>query len=233
MKNRVFEALAVRDDVPRGREIPWLVAETGLPDSTIRDALKRGPSKSDVALRLARAANLDLDFMLTGEKLTRRALHDEIRRSLGRSSRAGEISPDAVERFDLVEVYEIDLAYGLGGTFSDGPVETQVLHFPRAWLESITKTPPSQLTFARGRGDSMMPTLLDGDIVLIDRSQRTVREQDAIWAFTVGDIAMIKRLRVRNERVHILSDNDRVPADEAHPDEVNVVGRVVFIGRRI
>ena len=61
---------------------------------------------------------------------------------------------------DLVPISEIDLAYGLGGTFSDGPVETQVLHFPRLWLESITRSPPAQLTFARGRGDSMLPTLL-------------------------------------------------------------------------
>lgn len=140
---------------------------------------------------------------------------------------------DAGSTLDLVSVNEIDLAYGLGGTYSDVPIETQVLHFPRTWLESITTTPPTLLTFARGRGDSMQPTLQDGDIVLIDRSVRTVREQDAIWAFTVGDIAMIKRIRVRGETVHILSDNDRVPPDEAHAEEVNVVGRVVFIGRRL
>lgn len=153
--------------------------------------------------------------------------------AIGPLVRARDQSADDHPDLDLVQVHEIDLAYGLGGTYSDGPVDTHVLHFPRTWLESITKTPPSQLTFARGRGDSMMPTMLDGDIVLIDRSQRSVREQDAIWAFTVGDIAMIKRLRVRSETVHILSDNDRVPPDEAHAEEVNVVGRVVFIGRRI
>lgn len=134
---------------------------------------------------------------------------------------------------DLVSINEIDLAYGLGGTYSDFPIETQVLHFPRTWLESITRTPPSQLTFARGRGDSMQPTIQDGDIVLIDHSVRTVREQDAVWALTVGDVAMIKRLRVRGEVVHILSDNDRVPSDEAHHEEINVVGRIVFIGRKI
>jgi len=73
----------------------------------------------------------------------------------------------------------------------------------------------------------------DGDIVLIDRSIRTIREQDAIWALTVGDIAMIKRVRVKGPMVSILSDNERVPPDEAHFEEVNVVGRVVFIGRKL
>jgi len=136
-------------------------------------------------------------------------------------------------RLDLVTVHEIDLAYGLGGTYSDGVVEAEILHFPRSWLERISTTPPPLLTFARGRGDSMEPTLQDGDIVLIDRSVRTIREQDAIWALTIGEIAMIKRVRVHGERVSILSDNDRVPPDSVHHEEVNVVGRIVFIGRKI
>lgn len=134
---------------------------------------------------------------------------------------------------DLVPVDQIDLAYGLGGSFSDYQIEREVLHFPRAWLQTITPTSPTELVFARGRGDSMQPTINDRDIVLLDRSQRSVREQDAMWALTIGEIAMIKRLRVRGERVMLLSDNERVPADEAHVDEVNIVGRVIFIGRRV
>lgn len=137
------------------------------------------------------------------------------------------------DALDLVEVGEIDLAYGLGGTYSDGPILSQTLHFPRSWIESITTTPAAMLTIARGRGDSMQPTIQDGDMVLIDRSQRTIREQDAIWALTIGDFAMIKRVRAGGERVRILSDNDRVPPDEVFHEEINVVGRVVFIGRRL
>lgn len=143
------------------------------------------------------------------------------------------LGSDVAEQLDLVAIGEIDLAYGMGGTFTGDPVEVQTHHFPRAWIESITNTPPSMLTIARGRGDSMQPTVQDGDMVMIDRAQRSIREQDAIWALTVGDIAMIKRIRVRGEIVHILSDNDRVPPDQAHHEEVNVVGRVIFIGRKV
>ncbi|AJP74602.1 hypothetical protein TS85_17090 [Sphingomonas hengshuiensis] len=131
-------------------------------------------------------------------------------------------------------MHEIDLAYGMGGTYSDSEhVQAEVLHFPRPWLERITRTPPSQLTFARGRGDSMVPTLMDGDIILIDRSQRTIHEQDAIWALNVGHIAMIKRIRIMRDTITILSDNDRVPDAVASEDEVNIVGRVIFIGRKL
>jgi phage repressor protein C with HTH and peptisase S24 domain len=139
------------------------------------------------------------------------------------------------DQLDLVTIDEIDLAFGLGETFTDQvPIETTPRRFPRAWLETFTAAAPSQLVFARGRGDSMMPTLLDGDIVLIDRSQSDFREQDVLWALTMGHAAMIKRLRVRpSGRVAILSDNPTVPQDEVEREEIRIVGRVVFIGRRM
>ena len=139
------------------------------------------------------------------------------------------------DMLDLVTIDEIDLAFGLGETYTDQvPVETTRRRFPRAWLLTLTDAPPAHLVFARGRGDSMMPTLLDGDIVLIDKTQSTFREQDVLWAVLMGDAGMIKRLRMRpSGRIALLSDNSMVPPDEVAPNEIRNVGRVVFIGRRM
>lgn len=139
---------------------------------------------------------------------------------------------EIAERFDLVPISEIDQDYGMGGTFTGDHVELQVHHFPRLWVESITSSPPVFLTIARGKGDSMDPTIRDRDMVIIDRSRRKLDEADAIWALTVGEIGMIKRLRLRGRMVIIQSDNDRVSDEEVPAEEVNLVGRVVFIGRR-
>lgn len=139
------------------------------------------------------------------------------------------------DMLDLVTIDEIDLAFGLGETFTDHvSVETTRRRFPRAWLSTLTDAAPAHLVFARGRGDSMMPTLLDGDIVLIDKTQHTFREQDVLWAVLMGDAAMIKRLRMRpSGRIALLSDNPMIPPDEVDPSEIRIVGRVVFIGRRM
>src|SRR3546814_8715961 len=51
---RIKEALA-------GREVSWLVRETGYGDSTIRDALRRGPVRSDVAMAIAKALSVSVD----------------------------------------------------------------------------------------------------------------------------------------------------------------------------
>lgn len=139
------------------------------------------------------------------------------------------------DQLDLVTIDEIDLAFGLGEMFTDHvPVQVTRRRFPRAWLATLTDAAPANLVFARGRGDSMMPTLLDGDIVLIDKTQTAFREQDVLWALTMGDTAMIKRMRKRpSGRIALLSDNPTVPPDEVAPDEIRVVGRVIFIGRRM
>jgi phage repressor protein C with HTH and peptisase S24 domain len=132
----------------------------------------------------------------------------------------------------MVGIQHIDLAFGMGATFTDNPVEIEVLQFPKVWVETITSSPPVFLTWSRGRGDSMAPTIHDGDLVLLDRSQRRVQEQDALWAFTIGDMGAIKRLRVKGDRFQILSDNPLVPPDEEPIDFVNIVARVVFVGKR-
>ena len=139
----------------------------------------------------------------------------------------------AADELDLVPVASVDMAYGMGTTFAGEHVDVEVIHFPRRWLESLTSTAPQDLAWARGRGNSMSPTIEDNDLVLIDRSDRSVRDQDAIWAFTIGEVAMMKRLRVRGEQVTILSDNTHVPPDIAHPDEIHIVGRVSHIVRRL
>lgn len=146
---------------------------------------------------------------------------------------SGPGDPDpGVPPDELVAVREIDLAYGMGGTFADLPVETRVQHFSRDWLRLITTAPPDQLVWTRGRGDSMGETIRNDDLILINLADNAVRDQDLIWAFTIGDIAMIKRLRIHADQVTILSDNKLVPPDTANHDDINIVGRVIFIGRK-
>jgi phage repressor protein C with HTH and peptisase S24 domain len=191
---------------------------------------------TELLIPLSRETGVSVEELLTGvaplEVPRLRHVANDVQQILSPEGPT-ERAPNNDNSIDLVELEEIDLAYGLGGTFADGAVEVTKHRFPQALLAQLTTSPAGQVTLARGRGDSMEPTIHDGDLVMIDRSQRIVREQDLLWALTVGAIAMIKRVRVKGERVTLLSDNDRVPPDECHHEEVNIVGRVFFIGRRV
>lgn len=145
--------------------------------------------------------------------------------------RAAEpVEPD--EPIDMVGIRMIDMAYGMGATFAVDYPEVDVLQFPKQWIETITHSPASMLTWTRGKGDSMEPTIRDGDLVLLDQSQRFLDERDAMWAFTIGEEAAIKRLRRQGERCQIFSDNPNVPPDEQLLRDIHIVGRVVFVGAR-
>ena len=87
---------------------------------------------------------------------------------------------------------------------------------------------------ARGDGDSMMPTILDQDLVIIDTAQTTPRQQDRIWALSYGGLGMIKRLRqLPDGTLQINSDNKDVTPIIASDGEASIVGRIVGIVRKV
>lgn len=135
---------------------------------------------------------------------------------------------------DLVGIEQIDLKYGLGGTYIDLPVVSEVRQFSRSWLRQFTAAPPDQLFWTAGDGDSMEPTIRSGEIILIDRSQVSPRMGDGVWAVAYGDVGMIKRLRpLPDGRVEILSDNPVIPPAIAADGEMHVIGRVIAVVRRL
>src|SRR3546814_16182785 len=91
------------------------------------------------------------------------------------------------------------------------------------------------LVFARVKGDSMKPTLLDGAIVIIDLRRKRINEQDEVWSIAIADIGMVKRIWANPDGSYkIKSDNPNVGPETAHDDEMFVIGRVVAsIGKHL
>ena len=145
-------------------------------------------------------------------------------------------SPEVyAEQFNLALVQEVELGYSMGG---GSVIETYpgkgFVPFQRDWLRSLMQGGFEDLFVARGEGDSMQPTLMDGDIVLIDSAQKDIRQQDRIWAISYGDLGMIKRVRrLPGGTYSIMSDNPAVPPINAADGEMHVIGRVIWVGRQI
>jgi phage repressor protein C with HTH and peptisase S24 domain len=133
----------------------------------------------------------------------------------------------------LIPEIGLDFALG-GGAFVDGHVETSMVPFRSDWLDRLTRYGPSDVFLTRGDGDSMMPTILDEDDVLVNRADNLITRQDRIWALAYGDLATIKRVRRTAQGSFLLmSDNTAVSPIEATEEEIHVVGRVIWIGRRM
>lgn len=139
------------------------------------------------------------------------------------------------EQLDQIMLPRLEIGYSMGGgsVFEDYH-EVGRMPFPREWLRPLMRGSFAELFLAKGEGDSMMPTLLDGDDVIIDTAQKQISQQDRIWAVAYGDLGMIKRVRrLPGGTYQLNSDNPAVTPIEANDDEMHVVGRVVWVGRRI
>lgn len=209
---------------------------------------KLGLSQSELARRVG-IKQPTINALIRGNNTTSKHLHRiaaELETSPGYL--AGETDEDApvavapsalealTEKLDLAIVPELEIGYsmGPGTTVFEQYEQKGIVPFQRAWLRSMMRGSITDLFVARGEGDSMQPTILDGDIVLIDTAQRDIRQQDRIWAVAYGDLGMIKRVRrLPGGTYQLLSDNPTVPLIDCADEEMHVVGRVIWIGRRI
>jgi len=108
--------------------------------------------------------------------------------------------------------------------------------FDERWLRRLTSAAPGQLSVIRVEGDSMAPTLADGDDILIDRNDRDDRLRDGVYVLRVDEALVVKRLALHPiaRRVTVQSDN---PAYSDWPDcdlkDVHCIGRVIWAGRKV
>lgn len=145
--------------------------------------------------------------------------------------------PDLVQRAeDYVLIPRLEIGASAGsGAVADDESPLTALAFQSNWVRSVASGRPEALSVIGVTGDSMLPTLADGDQILVDTADRE-RLRDGIYVLRTDDALLVKRLSVNpaTRRLAIRSDNDAYPSwDDCDPAGVNVIGRVVWVGRRL
>ncbi|MFN5819931.1 MAG: helix-turn-helix transcriptional regulator, partial [Novosphingobium sp.] len=103
--------------------------------------------------------------------------------------------------------------------------------FSARWLRK-QGLDPRMLSAIRVEGDSMEGTLRDGDEILVDRSPRPLR--DGIHVVRTGEALLVKRVDLgRPGTITLVSDNPAYRPIELPPEEVQVIGRVVWKSGRL
>ena len=153
-----------------------------------------------------------------------------------RAGRAVMSRSDAVTTGDYILIPQLDIGASAGTGIEPGaesPLAT--LAFQSNWVRSVASGRPEALSVIQVEGDSMLPTLADGDNILVDTDDRE-RLRDGIYVLRTDDALLVKRLSVNpaTRRLTIRSDNDAYPSwDDCDPASVAVIGRVVWVGRRL
>lgn len=145
----------------------------------------------------------------------------------------GGPDPGAPAAVPLVSVPVFDTAASAGpGAVGEDRLSTAGLGFSQVWLRQLRggRGDAEGLSVIRVSGRSMEPTLQDGDEILVDTSDRRLRE--GIWVLRIDGAVLVKRLRRAAGGLAVVSDNpDAGPVDLA--GGYALIGRVLWAGRRL
>jgi phage repressor protein C with HTH and peptisase S24 domain len=119
-----------------------------------------------------------------------------------------------------------------GGMEPDDAVNMRVA-FRRDWVAK--KGAPEKMSLIKVEGDSMEPTLLSGDLVLVDHNKDFISPQGGIYAISIDHEIMIKRVQPLPavNKIKIISDNGKYEPHEVDTDQVKVNGKVIWFAREI
>ena len=220
---RIEERLEALGGVSKGFSQAWLARQVGISQPAI-NSLIRNPGKGTKHLYdIARHLQTNVDYLM---------------------GRTDDPSPNALpmptqetiaELLGMQMIPEVDITYSMGGgAVVEDYADARLVPFRTDWLTRLTRGGPADVFLTRGQGDLMMPTILDDDDVLVNRADNVIRQQDRIWALGYGELGMIKRVRrLPSGHFQLNSDNPSVTPIDALEDEMHVVGRVIWIGRRV
>jgi phage repressor protein C with HTH and peptisase S24 domain len=181
----------------------------------------------DLRLRLAEHFGVD------NEDLTHRLTLPRDGRFRKQSSAATPSLPDGV-----LAIPEIDVraAAGPGALNEDHPETLGTWYLPTGLLQHELRARSGDVRLMSVRGDSMWPTLGDGDRILVDLSHKAP-SPPGIFVLWDGFGLVTKRVdRIpggEQPRIRLVSDNDAYPAYDCDVQDINVIGRVIWAGKRL
>lgn len=207
----------------QGLDLAALSRAVGRNHAYFQQYLKRGtPKRLPEDVREALCAR----FGLAPEELT------------GGKASAAKKGPPLVhfggEEYGAVRSMAGRLAAGAGAE-ADESAHGQML-FRMQWLRGVTAAGLDKLVVVPVDGDSMEPTLRTGDHALVDLTQRKPSRKDGLYVIRSDGGLQVKRVSAHPStgRLAVKSDN---PAYESYtnvdPGSVAILGRVVWIGRRV
>lgn len=197
------------------------IKATGKPDALRYIRVRRAMPSADRLDAIAKALETSPEWLLARSSVP--PLPPEVQPTRGSADSDGPVT-----------LKRINMGFSMGdGSNLDDIVEEGTMDFDANLLRLLTPSPYHRLFVADGNGDSMQPTLLDSDIIVIDTMQNALDKWDRIWAISLQGAGAVKRIGLAEKgKVEIMSDNPIVPNKVVPLEDVRIIGRVVWSGRR-
>lgn len=191
----------------------------GLSAGAVNNWNKRNTIPYKEIYETSRSKGYSMDWILTGEG--------------DPNETAIQIPSTAGSSFVHIPHYSIEASAGHGALVEAEHVD-QHLAFRSEWLvkHGISQ---SNLMALYARGDSMEPTIVSGDSLVIDKSINSVSSDGGIYVISYDGELYVKRVqKLLDGQVSVTSDNTNyrdITIPKSDLVNLKVIGRVVWYGR--
>ncbi|MDA8168105.1 MAG: S24 family peptidase [Nitrospiraceae bacterium] len=208
-----------------------VASELGLKPQTLATSKMRGSVPFEALISFCDREGCSLDLLLRGMELKG-----------GAPLVIREPSAGMEPSYLMVPLVDTEAAAGISGAIPDDSIRD---HYPfkRNWIKKVAgglgKERTGKLVLVRARGQSMQPTINDGELVLVNLRDRYEVKNDAVYIVRGADGGiLVKRLVQIKSGLLCLSDNKVFGAFEISikPGQSvadHVLGRVCWIGREL
>lgn len=179
-----------------------LAEQIGVTTGTI-SAWKNGSYPSaDKAVKIAEIFNTTVEYLVNGSEI------------------------DIPKKHFLVPILNQQLSAGKGDLLPEDDIVKGFLEIPKY----LSKEYGNNLAALYVHGDSMEPTLHNGDIVVA--TSLGWDSSEGLYAIRMNGLGYVKRLQIGNGKLLVKSDNPRYDTIEVgYEDEsFEIIGKIVFIG---
>lgn len=197
--NRLEDVLSQNNITPTELSRILGVAPSVVNAWKIRDSIPR----ADIAVKTAEALNTTVEYLLTGNS----------------------IKTNTSKKTFLIPILNQELSAGHGELLPDDDIVEGLVSVP-LWLRKQFGT---NLAALHIHGDSMSPTLNDGDMVVCDSLGWD--KSDGIYAIRMNGNGYVKRIQVASGKILIKSDNPNYDTIEEpiESEAVNIIGKVRLV----
>jgi hypothetical protein len=218
--------------------VDQLAGQTNIPAPELTAILDTDTISRNQAVRIAAALHCSAEWLFSGQGPSE-PLGNEIQGFMGASSDYAVatvtrcIGGTGESRFPLIMVPKAKTRVSAGGgAIPEEGTTGEEYAFREEWLRKIAAD-PHKVILIDVDGDSMVPTLLDKDIILIDMNRKTIKD-GRIFAIAIGDALIVKRLQIiPGELIKVISDNPAYDSFPVRPNELRIIGQVVWYARAL
>ncbi|MEJ0020933.1 MAG: S24 family peptidase [Acetobacteraceae bacterium] len=199
-----------------------LARATGVSPSAFRKWLRGDAEPSRERLvALAQAAGVNVGWLANGEG-PEPPLH-------GAGSLVAD--DDLPDRHGFLLLPKRPEAAAAGPESPPAPLAVEFLALRRDWVQSTFSIDPEHLLVETAVGESMQPSIQDGDLLLIDSTEKRIRSF-GVYVLEIAGERLVKRVQPKLDgSLTLISDNTAYEAEHIPPaqaGEISVVGRVLW-----